>query len=36
MLGWRVFEDFVVEATGTTREELDQSVSTLLRTLLRQ
>lgn len=36
MLGWRVFEDFVVEAAGTTREELDQSVSTLLRTLLRQ
>ncbi|GAB2738544.1 TetR/AcrR family transcriptional regulator [Nocardioides pakistanensis] len=35
MLGWRVFGDFVVEATGTTSEALDESAATLLRSLLR-
>jgi TetR/AcrR family transcriptional regulator, repressor for neighboring sulfatase len=33
MLGRRVFGDFVVEATGTTREDLDTDVSQLLRSL---
>ncbi len=35
MLGWRVFADFVVRATGVPREELDVKVSALMHTLLR-
>lgn len=35
MLGWRVFADFVVGATGVPREELDVKVSALMHTLLR-
>lgn len=35
MLGWRVFGDFVVEATGARADALDESASTLLRSLLR-
>ena len=35
VLGWRVFTDFVVGATGVSREDLDQKVAALIPTLLR-